>query len=883
MPPTKNATISSAVKKLKPAVKSSPSGARLISACSSSEQECFTALQSSPQGLSSEIAQERLVTQGPNTLTTGRESSVFRDLALRAKDPLVIQLLVICAVSIIMGDYRAATVVGGMVFLSVILSSIQERRSIKAAKELQKLVRTSALVVRDGHEVDVELADVVPGDIVLLNAGSIIPADLRLLSTKDFFVNQSAMTGESMPLEKSAAPSSNKITEPLDLPNACFQGSTVISGTAKGVVVTTGTATILGAISQNLTREKTDTNFDKGIASFVWLMVRFMVVMVLLVFLIVGLTKHDWMEALLFGLSVAVGLTPEMLPMIITVCLSKGALAMSRKKVIVKKLKAIQNFGAMNILCTDKTGTLTQDRIVLERFVDVTNRPSSDVLRYAYMNSYYQTGLRNLLDKAILAHEDLDIERTCRKVDELPFDFVRKRMSVVIDYEDMHVLICKGAVEEVYSAADHYQIDDDIYPLIDVIRHDLMEEYERLSSEGYRVVAVAYREYPKEKEVFATSDESGLILLGYLAFYDPPKESAEQALKALKEVGVRVKVLTGDNELVTRSVCKHVALDVERIVTGSQLSAMDEAQFASTVTEFDVFARLSPMQKENIIASLRAQGNTVGFLGDGINDAPAMKTADVGISVDTAVDVAKESADIILLERSLMVLEEGIIEGRRIFANVIKYIKMGASSNFGNMFSVVGGSYFLPFLPMAPIQVLLNNLLYDISQTGIPTDSVDEEFVKKPQNWDISFIRRFMMYIGPISSIFDYATFILMLYFYHCSFFTDPHATAAVKIHLESLFHTGWFVESIFTQTMIVYIIRTNRVPFLQSSPSGGLLLTTLLMLSVAAFLPYSPFANYLGLTPLPLSFWAWLALFLVVYSTMTHSVKRWFYRRYGV
>jgi P-type Mg2+ transporter len=883
MNPAQSSNGQPAKKKIHARGKSSADPRKLIDACVCSEEEAYRLLSATRDGLSADAARTRLDEVGPNTPASAKKMNIFSDFFHRGKDPLVIQLLIISLVALAMGDVRSAVVVAFMLLLSVVLAYIQEQRSIHAAEQLQKLVQASAVVVRDNREVEIPLTDVVPGDIVVLTAGSIIPADMRLVSAKDFFVNLSSMTGESMPVEKTAVVPKDAVREPLDLPNACFQGSTVVSGAARGIAVCTGGATLLGAIAKDIAKEKTDTSFDRGVKSFVWLMVRFMIVMVTAVFFIVGFTKHDWAQALLFGLSVAVGLTPEMLPMIMTVCLSKGALTMSRKKVIVKKLKAIQNFGAMNVLCTDKTGTLTQDKIVLERYVDVTNRESADVLRYAYMNSYYQTGLRNLLDKAILGHEDLDVERSCRKVDELPFDFVRKRMSVIIDYEDMHVMICKGAVEEVYGVSNQYQVDDEIYPLIEVVRSDLMEEYQRLSSDGYRVLAVAYKEFPKDKELFSAADENGLILLGYLAFFDPPKESSAQALKALGEAGVRVKILTGDNELVTRNVCRNVGLPVETVVTGSQLFGLNDEQLCAVVNNNVAFARLSPMQKETIITCLQKQGNTVGFLGDGINDAAALKAADVGISVDTAVDVAKESADIILLERSLLVLQEGIVEGRKIFANIIKYIKMGASSNFGNMFSVVGGSYFLPFLPMAPIQVLLNNLLYDISQTGIPTDSVDEDMVKKPQNWDVGFIRRFMTVIGPISSLFDYATFFLMLYFFKCILFKSASTPTDVKAHLECLFHTGWFVESIFTQTVIVYIIRTNKIPFLQSRPSPGLLMSTLGMLAVGAFLPYSPFATYLGLVPLPLIYWAWIAGFLACYSVMTHFAKTWFNRRFGV
>jgi Mg2+-importing ATPase len=588
---------------------------------------------------------------------------------------------------------------------------------------------------------------------------------------------------------------------------------------------------------------------------------------------------------MLFGLSVAVGLTPEMLPMIMTVCLSKGALMMSRKKVIVKHLHAIQNFGAMDILCTDKTGTLTQDHVVLERYVDVTNRTSEDVLRYAYMNSYYQTGLRNLLDRAILAHTDLDVELNCRKVDEIPFDFKRRRMSVVIDYEDRHVLICKGAVEEVIGACVNYQVDEDINPLIQLIRDDLLDEYRTLSADGYRVLAIAYREFDRTKQVFAVPDESELILLGYIAFFDPPKDTSARAIEALGRSGVAVKILTGDNELVTRKVCSDVGMKITKIMTGPQLAALDEAAFAKEVTEANVLARLTPDQKEKVIKTLRGLGHVVGFMGDGINDVLAMKAADVGISVDTAVDVAKESADLILLEKSLLVLEDGIIEGRKVFGNIIKYIKMGASSNFGNMFSMLGSAFVLPvdLLPMLPLQILVNNLLYDFSQVGIPLDHVDQEYLDRPRRWNIKSIQNFMVFVGPISSIFDYATWFLMLYVFGCSAFGLPGTPAASKAHLEELFHSAWFVESIFTQTLIVHIIRTKRIPFIQSRASPTMLLTTLGIMAIGTALPYTWIGqHFIHLTPLPAVFFLWLALFTLVYCVLTHIVKTWFYRRFG-
>jgi len=846
------------------------------------EAEILRKMGTTLNGLSVSEAEKRLNEFGPNIPTVKEKFTFLKDILRRIWNPLVILLFIICAVSFLMGDFRSVIVVSAMIFLSVFLGYIQEQRSVKASEKLQKLVQTSVIVLREGKEVQIPIEEVVPGDIVILAAGSIIPADIRILQAKDFFVNQSILTGESMPVEKFAVVESADKEDLLSFQNACFQGSTVVSGSARGLVLATGLNTMLGTISKNLSTTKEETSFDQGVRSFVWLMVRFMAIMVAVTFLIVGITKGNWTEALLFGLSIAVGLTPEMLPMIMTVCLSKGAIAMSKKKVIVKNLKSIQNFGAMNILCTDKTGTLTQDNIVLEKHLDVAGRESQDVLEYAYMNSYFQTGLRNLLDRAILAHEEIKVEPNARKIDEIPFDFTRKRMSVIIEYNDQHVLICKGAVEDIYCVCDRYQVDEDIFPLIDAVKNALLEDYTELSAQGFRVLAIAYREFDRDKKTFSVNDEQNLILLGYIAFFDPPKDSAKGALAALKKSGVEVKILTGDNELVTKKVCDDVELEIKGVVTGAELSKMNDEEFKNCVRNANVFARLTPAQKEQIIKELQKMGNVVGFMGDGINDAPAMRAADVGISVDTAVDVARESADIILLEKSLMVLEDGIIEGRKVFANIIKYIKMGASSNFGNMFSVVGGSYFLPFLPMTPIQILTNNLLYDVSQIGIPSDEVDNEFVERPRSWDISFIKKFMIFIGPISSFFDYATFILMLYFFNCILFSSPGTSPESKAYYEKLFHTGWFVESLLTQTLIVHIIRTNKIPFFQSRPSHFMLFTTLSVMAVAIFLPYSPLADILGLVPLPAVYWLWIAGFLITYSIITHLVKTWFNKRYG-
>ncbi len=855
---------------------------RLADLCTAPVRNALDSLESSINGLSSREAEKRLDEYGPNELTHLKRLGFWADMFNRLKSPLVVQLLVIALVSAVIGELKSTLIVSAMIVLSVGLSYILDRRSTITVDSLGKRVQSRTFVLRDDAEAEVKISEIVPGDIVLLQAGSIIPADLRLLAAKDFFVSQSALTGESMPVEKKADTAATSIQSVMDLPNVCFFGTSVTSGTARGVVVNTGIRTLFGALSERLNEKREETSFDKGVRSFTWLMIRFMSVMVMAVFFIVALTKGNWLEALLFGLSIAVGLTPEMLPMIVTVNLAKGALTMAEKKVIVKRLPSIQNFGAIDVLCTDKTGTLTQDRVVMERHVDIVGHDSEEVLNYAYLNSYFQTGLRNLLDRAVLDHADLNVERDCRLVDELPFDFQRRRMSVVVDYEGDHVLICKGAAEEIYECCTHYQIDDDVYPLIEMIRFDLFEEVEKLNREGFRVLGIAYREFPRTQKEFTVADEKKLILVGYIAFYDPPKASAMEAIELMAKAGVKVKVLTGDNGLVTEKVCRDVGLAVEQMVTGSELARLAPDEFSQTVQTANVFVKLSPAQKERIVTELRNNGHVVGFMGDGINDAPALKAADVSISVDTAVDVAKEAADIVLLEKNLLVLEEGILEGRRVFANIVKYIRMGASSNFGNMFSVVGASYLLPFLPMLPVQILTNNLLYDFSQTGIPTDRVDEEIIDQPLKWNIGNIKRFMVCVGPISSIFDYATFALMWFFFHCSDYLNPGTSAVQQESLARLFQTGWFVESLLTQTLIVHIIRTRRIPFFESMASIHMTMTTMLIMAIGAWLPYSPFAADLGMVPLPPVYWAWIGLFLAAYAVLTHLVKSWFFKRYG-
>jgi Mg2+-importing ATPase len=827
-------------------------------------------------GLSQAEAESRLKQVGTNEIAREKHQSALMRLLSNIKNPLVLLLTALGVLSYLTGDHRATVVIFVMVILGVVLRFFQEMRADNAAEKLQAMVSNTATLVRGGKEEEVSLKMLVPGDIIRLGAGDMVPADARVLSAKDLFLNQMALTGEALPLEKKAAPASADVQNPLELPNICFLGSNVESGSATAVVIHTGDRTYFGSLAASIVGQRQLTSFDKGINKFTWLMIYFIAVMVPAVFLINGLSKHDWMEAFLFAMAVAVGLTPEMLPMIVTVNLSKGALAMARKKVIVKRLNAIQNFGAMDVLCTDKTGTLTQGKIVLEKYLDVHGDPSERVLHYGYLNSFHHTGLKNLLDQAILDHEELRVhlkaDEKYRKIDEIPFDFVRRRMSVVVEDETgLNTLICKGAVEEVMSQCTRVEVKGEVIEVLpehDAKRRQLADE---LNGQGFRVIALAYKQMPgaSDEPVYSVKDESDLILLGFLAFLDPPKDTATEALKRLHTLSVGVKVLTGDNEIITAYICKEVGMPVEHLLLGSQIEKMSETELAEAASATSVFARLVPAHKERIIRALQSKGHVLGFMGDGINDAPALKAADVGISVDSAVDIAKESSDIILLENSLLVLEQGVLEGRRVFGNIVKYIKMAASSNFGNMFSVVGASAFLPFLPMLPIQVLINNLLYDFSQTTIPTDEVDAEWLTKPRQWTIDKILRFILFIGPISSIFDYLTFFMMLYVFNC--WNDP-----------VLFHTGWFVESLFTQTLIIHIIRTNKVPFIQSRASWPLILTSLIIVAVGAWLTVSPLADTLGFVPLPPLYWLYLAIMLLGYAMLTQVVKTWFIRRFG-
>jgi len=876
-------TLFAGVRQSKPSIEVSQ---QLVDSAVLESEQVFRKFETSREGLTSKVAAVRRAQMSPNVLAKDQRVAWTTLIWHSVLNPLVILLAVLAAISFATGDARAGTVMTVMIALGVGLKLIQEAKADSAAAKLKAMISVTATVMRDGKPIELPVSQLVHGDVVTLAAGDMIPADVRILGAKDLFVTQGSLTGESYPVEKFEIERNAQTKVAVELTSIAFLGTSVESGSALGVVVATGKETYLGSMAQSLLEQPQTTAFDKGIASFTWLMLRFVLVMVPLVFVINGLTKGNWGEAFFFAIAVAVGLTPEMLPMIVTVCLSKGAIAMSQKKVIVKRLNAIQNLGAMDVLCTDKTGTLTMDRVILERYCDVVLKEDQEVLALAYTNSHFQTGLKNVLDRAILAHTETHAHANIpdyRKVDEIPFDFERRIMSVVVRTPDgKDRIISKGAPEAIFPRCKSFELDGEFFPMDHLFVQDLVEEFEELSRDGFRVLAIASKDLDARVDVshlatpYTKQDEAELVLRGYVAFLDPPKGTANQAIKALEGHGVSVKVVTGDNELVARKICKEVGLSTEFVLLGSDVETMDDTQLADVAMKTTLFARVSPSHKQRIIKALQSREHIVGFMGDGINDAPALRTADVGISVDTAVDIAKESADMILLEKSLMVLEAGVIEGRKVFVNIRKYVRMGASSNFGNMFSLLGASIFVPFLPMAPIQILANNLLYDISQTAIPTDNVDEDQIEKPQPWDIKQLTRFIVFVGPCSSIFDYSTFFVMLYLFGCWDVSTP----ALAAHSQSLFQTGWFVESLITQTLIIHIIRTNRIPFLQSWASWPLLVMSAVIMIVGIALPSTPIGTYLGFTALPALYWPLLGLSVVGYVLLTQGVKMWLLKR---
>jgi Mg2+-importing ATPase len=875
-----------------------PLASELSKLCSSSPAESLAALDASPTGLTEEQVEERRERYGLNEVSHEKPPSWYEQLFHAFLTPFNGVLFTVSVVSLFTDvifaapedrSFRTIIVLSAMVLLSTLLRFWQEFRSNQAAEELKAMVRSTTAVLRAGmvRPQEVPISALVPGDLVYLSAGDMIPADVRVLTAKDLFVSQAMLTGESIPVEKHAISPvtiGNSIqgssSSPLDLETACFMGSNVVSGSATAVVAVTGNGSYFGAMAKDIAGARPLTSFDKGISRVSWMLIRFILVMTPVVFLINGLTKHNWLEALLFAVSVAVGLTPEMLPMVVTANLAKGAVAMAHRKTVVKRLNSIQNFGAMDILCTDKTGTLTQNKVILERHLDIHGNEDSQVLAYAWLNSFHQTGLKNLLDLAVLeyaqAEEVIDNLRHYKKIDEIPFDFVRRRMSVVVrNGGNQNLLICKGAVEELLPlcslADDNGALPGGEVPFSDDSRKQVRELTRELNEDGLRALAVAYKWMPPEDRTYTVADEKDLVLAGYIAFLDPPKETAFEAIAALNEYGVRIKIITGDNEVVTRKICKEVGLAIENILLGKDIDPLSDVELAEAAEHTTIFAKASPLQKSRIIRALQSRGHTVGYLGDGINDAAALKDADVGISVDTAVDIAKESADIILLEKSLMVLEEAVIEGRKTFANIIKYIKMTASSNFGNVFSVLIASTFLPFLPMLPIQLLTQNLLYDISQVSIPWDDVDKEYLTIPRKWDAGGLARFMVFIGPISSIFDVVTFLVMW-----------HVFGANNVAMQSLFQSGWFVVGLLTQTLIVHMIRTRHIPFIQSRASMPVILLTASVMAVGIYLPFSPLGAHLGLVPLPASYFFWLIGILLSYCTLTQIVKHFYIRRFG-
>ncbi len=872
---------------------------RLNFAVSYDENAIFKKLGTTKNGLTNEKVEKSRDEYGENIVTHGKVNPLFKRIFDAFVNPFTAILFALAIVSVVTdiilaepGEQNFVTIViiTTMVMISGILRFVQETRSGNAAVQLQKMICTTACVERaENGKKEIPLDNIVVGDIIHLSSGDIIPTDIRILSAKDLFVSQSALTGESEPIEKLGIVY-DKNDSLTDIQNLAFMGSTVISGSAKAVVVAVGNDTLLGGMAKSLNEKPPKTSFEKGLNSVSWVLIRFMLIMVPIVLFINGFTKGDWLEALLFAISVAVGLTPEMLPMIVTTNLAKGAVAMSKKKVIIKNLNAIQNLGSIDILCTDKTGTLTQDKVVLEYYLDIHGNEGTRILRHAYLNSYFQTGLKNLIDIAVIERQDgigsEEIKEKYTKVDEIPFDFSRRRMSVVVaDKTGKTQLVTKGAVEEMLKCCSYAEYEGKVTPLSDDVHDFVLSKTDKLNAKGMRVLAVAHKTNPAPVGEFCVADESDMVLIGFLALLDPPRPTTKNATKALNEHGVSVKILTGDNDKVTVSIAKHVGLNVNEVLLGSDLDNMSDEELTKKAEHITVFAKLSPEQKARVVRLLSENGHSVGYMGDGINDAAAMKASDVGISVDTAVDIAKESADVILLEKDLTVLEDGIIEGRKTYANMIKYIKMTASSNFGNMFSVLAASAFLPFLPMAALHLIFLNLIYDLSCVAIPWDNVDADFLKKPRNWDATSVSKFMLWIGPTSSVFDIATYLLM-YFIICpmvcggSFhtITDP----ATHVLFVSLFQAGWFVESMWSQTLVIHMIRTPKIPFVQSRASLPVTFLTFAGIGVCTLIPFTPLGTMLGFTALPAIYFAYLAGIILCYMVLATVMKKFYVRRYG-
>ncbi|MDD3356201.1 MAG: magnesium-translocating P-type ATPase [Dysgonamonadaceae bacterium] len=871
---------------------------KLLKASRLDINEVYDMLDSSKDGISDEMAEDRISTYGLNEVDYDRAPAWYTQLIKSFINPFILILVAIVVISFLIDvwfaapgekDWKTVIVITAMIIVSSLLSFFQEYRSNRAAGKLKEMVTTTAAVLRKGKKrEEIEMKQIVPGDIVYLAAGDMIPADCRVVESIDLFIGQSMLTGESLPVEK--MPFAVKDLEnkpPIELNNLCFMGTNVVSGSAKVIVIATGSNTYFGSIGKSIVGESPKTSFDIGINKVSVLLIQFMLVMVPIVFLVNGLIKGDWIEALLFSIAVAVGLTPEMLPVIVTATLAKGAISMSKHKVIVKRLNSIQNLGAMDMLCTDKTGTLTIDKIVLTQHLNVMGLEDDEVLKWAYLNSFHQTGLVNLMDKAVLdhveVHDYLKVEEDFEKIDEIPFDFQRRRMSVILKQKNgKHLMISKGAVEEMLDLCTHsfdpgedrqlHIEKDKIVVLDDEMRKNVLETTSKLNAQGLRVLTLAIREFDGNHPLtYNVEDEKNLTLTGYIGFLDPAKPSAKPSIEALHKLNVEVKVLTGDNEIVTKKICGDVGIPIRNIMLGNELEMISDEELTERVDDISIFAKLSPLQKVRVVQSLRAKGHTVGVLGDGINDAPALKEADVGITVDNAVDIAKESSDIILLEKDLEALHKGVVYGRITFGNIMKYIKMATSSNFGNVFSILGASAFLPFLPMLPIQLLFQNLLYDFSQISLPWDRMDKDFLESPKIWEPKGILRFMIYIGPISSIFDYALFVVMFFVFKAN---SPNH--------QDLFQTGWFVLGLLSQTLIVHMIRTKKIPFIQSWASAPVVAMTSLIMVIGVIIPFTPLAAVLSMVPLPFAYFPWLIGLLIAYSLTTQFVKNWYIRRFN-
>jgi len=876
---------------------------RLVAALQLPVKETLAFYKSSFRGLTEEQVEENRNLYGDNIITKGQEDSILKKIYESIINPFTVILLVIALVSLVTNvwlakpgeeDPTTSIIIVVLVLISGGIRFVQELQSDRAASNLSRLIVNTATVIREGAEQELPIDELVVGDIIKLSAGDMIPADVLLLDSRDFFVQQSGLTGESDAVEKVCLAKSDeqKLDSLLETESLAFMGTNVISGRATALVLVVGDETMMRAIEQTLNTYDEPTSFEREMNSISWLLIRLMLVMVPVVFFINGLTDGDWLEAGVFALSVGVGLTPEMLPMIITASLAKGSIIMAQEKVVIKKLNAIQDLGAIDILCTDKTGTLTQDEIVLEYPLDIHGDLDLAVLRRAFLNSYYQTGLKNLMDRAIINRTEKEAEKheivrnldqTFKKIDELPFDFERRRMSVIVkDDEDVISMVTKGALEEMLAISSHVEYKKRITELTEEIRQEILAEVAQLNEQGLRVLGVSYKSDLEEDYDYEVKDESNMILTGYLAFLDPPKSSATPAIEILAEYGVATKILTGDNDKVTQAVCEKVGLDVDNILLGVEVDALSDEELSQAVEHTTVFAKLSPDQKARIILQLKANGHKVGYMGDGINDAPSMKVADVGISVDTAVDIAKETADVVLLDKDLMVLEKGLVEGRKVYANMTKYIKMTVSSNFGNIFSLLFASIFLPFLPMAPVHLIVLNLVYDLSCIALPFDNVDSEFLKKPRIWSANSITRFMAWIGPISSIFDVLTY-LLLYFIIVPMITGGNyqAGSGQAETFITLFQTGWFVESIWTQTMVIYMLRSPKLPFVQSRPALSVIVTTMAAALFVTSLPYSLFASVLKTAPLNGTYFLFLLLIIALYMVSVTLVKHLYIKRY--